>query len=366
MIKGKTIFISHNWSDVSVCQQSKSLAIALSETNNVVFLDARSNQRENLKINNRLEVLHWPGKRPTGIKDFLFAIKLMQRHKPDIIVVNFAALDIMLFVSWMLGVKTRVCYYHTMVSQHIADRGGLSLRQKFNIWRKSQAFSKATHILAVSTAAAKDLLKYYYGIDKKRVFVFPNALNGAEVINKYDSSGIGFIGRLDRSKGVDILIRSFAKLAKEYPSLRLEIAGKGEMEKELKELSEIAGIAEMVNWRGAISYEEVTTFISGVMFLVVPSRIDNLPTVVLEAFSTATPVVGARTGGIPDMIEDNVNGKLFIREDEEDLYLKMKELCENDVLRQKLGERAKKTFEEHYCINTLPQRFENLLNNTVN
>ncbi len=366
MIKDKTIFIAHNWSDVSVCQQSKGLAIALSERNNVIFLNAKKNAAAPQQINERLQVVNWPGKRPTGFKDFLFAVKLMRRHKPDIIVVNFAAIDIMLFVSWMFSVKARVCYFHTMVEQHISDRGNLSYRQRFNIWRKSLVFKKATHMLPVSTAAARDLLKYYHGVDKNKVYVFPNALYDSMEVNQSKGQVVGFIGRLDRSKGVDILLEAFVKVAASFPEAKLVIAGKGVMEEELKVIIRSAGIENKVEWRGAISYSNVMKFLCGLSFLVVPSRIDNLPTVVLEAFSTFTPVVGAKTGGIPDMIEDGFNGRLFERESADDLAVKMKSLLEDEGARKSMGENARKTFKEKYCIDKLPQRFENLLADTIN
>ncbi|MDB5247824.1 MAG: hypothetical protein JWQ40_2218 [Segetibacter sp.] len=366
LLKDKTIFIAHNWSDISVCQQSKALAFALSENNNVFFLNAKKNLARPQRINQRLEVLNWPGKRPTGIKDFLFAVKLVRKHKPDIIVVNFAATDILLVVSWMFSVKIRVCYFHTMVEQHIEDKGYLSFRQRFNIWRKSYIYKKATHMLPVSTASKKDFIRYFRGIDTKKVHVFANALADTNQVNKSDGQLIGFIGRLDRSKGVDILIEAFVKVAVLLPSVRLVIAGKGVLEEELKAMIKLAGIEDKVEWRGGIAYTEVLKFVSCLSFLVVPSRMDNLPTVVLEAFSTCTPVIGAKTGGIPDMIEDGFNGRLFERENVDDLVVKMKSLLDDEVDRKRMGENARKTFKEKYCIDQLPQRFENLLEGTMN
>jgi glycosyltransferase involved in cell wall biosynthesis len=99
--------------------------------------------------------------------------------------------------------------------------------------------------------------------------------------------------------------------------------------------------------------------------LVVPSRTDNLPTVVLEAFSTYTPVIGANTGGIPDMIEDGYNGILFEKENVNDLVVKLEHLLTNEELRKRIGENARRTFLEHFCTDNLPQRFEKLLAGTI-
>ena len=117
MLQNKTIYIAHNWSDASVSYQSKALALAFSNSNKVFFLNAKKNGFNNVAINKNLVVLEWPGKRPTGLKDLLFAIKVMKKNKPDIVITNFAANDIMLFVSWFFRVKFRICYFHTMVEQ---------------------------------------------------------------------------------------------------------------------------------------------------------------------------------------------------------------------------------------------------------
>lgn len=360
MIQNKTIFIAHNWSDASVSYQSKALAIALSENNKVFFLNAKKNGYDNVAINNNLSVLQWPGKRPTGFSDLLFAFKLMRQHKPDIIITNFAANDIMLFVSWLLGVRFRLCYYHTMVAQYVSDKGRLPLSQRINIFRKSFVFKMATHMLPCSSAAKKDLIKYY-GVKKTKAFVFPNTLPDTKMRNESKNETIGFLGRLDHSKGADILIAAFAKAIKEIPNAVLAIGGTGQEEAILKEQADSLGLKDKIIFKGLIPYAEVPRFLSSVYFLVVPSRADNLPTVVLEAFSLATPVIGSNAGGIPDMIIPGFNGLLFESESADDLSKKILQLLKNKDERDLMGSNARKTFEEKYIVNILRERFEQLL-----
>jgi len=360
LIQNKTIYIAHNWSDASVSFQSKSLAIALSKNNKVFFLNAKKNGFNNVAINENLMVFEWPGKRPTGLKDLLFALKLMKQNKPDIIVTNFAANDIMLFVSWLLHVKFRLCYFHTMVEQYIADHGSLPLNQRLNIFRKSFVFKMATHMLPCSTAAKKDLTHYYH-IKESKAFVFPNALPDTEIRNESNNKKIGFLGRLDYSKGADILIEAFIKVLKEIPDAILEISGKGSNEVELKKKAASLNIADKIIFKGLVSYAQVLHFLSSVNFLVVPSRTDNLPTVALEAFSVATPVIGSNSGGIPDIITHQFNGLLFENEDTKDLSKRIIQLLTNKVQRDSMALNARKTFEEKYCVDQLPERFEQLL-----
>jgi len=361
VVKDKNIFIAHNWLDSTLNRQSKEMAIYFSENNTVFFLNAKS-KVEAHKVNNNLSVLNWPGKRPTGIRDLLFAIKIMRRHKPNIVISSFAANNIMLFVSWFFGAEKRICYYHTLVSQYIQDKGSLNFEQRLKIFRKGFFWRKATHILASSNSAMKDILKYY-NVNEENIYIFPNAIPDKQVINKGDKNKIGFIGRLHRSKGVDVLIDAFYKLSFEFPALRLCIAGGGDMKEALEKQVERLLLKDKVTFEGGIDNDKICDFLASVNFLVVPSRIDNLPTVVLESFSTATPVIASNVGGIPDMVEDNINGLLFENENVEDLYFKMKLLVTGGELWNKLSKNARIKFIDKYSLEKLPARFEQLLAN---
>ena len=360
MIRNKTIFIAHGWSDVSVNAQSKILALQLAENNKVIFLSSKKSGQSLRVINDNLIVYEWPGKRPVGWKDFFFVIKQMKRYKPYMIITNFAANDIMLFVSWIFRIKYRICYFHTMVEQHIVDHGSINIKQQINIFRKGFVFRMATHMLCPSLAAKKDLIKFYK-VKNSRAFVFPNALPNTDLRNETDYKTIGFLGRLDRSKGVDILISSFKKISDRFTDVQLIIAGNGKQENELKEQVFNVGLSDRVVFKGAIAYNHVPDFLASLAFLVVPSRMDNLPTVVLEAFSVGTPVIGSNAGGIPDMINSGYNGFLFENENVEELAQRMEQCLQHQEQRNNISVNARKAFEEKYCIDDLLERFENVI-----
>lgn len=360
MIKGQTIFIAHNWSDVSVSYQSKWLATELSKDNTVIFLNAKKSGAAERKVNEHLVVLEWPGQRPNGFKDLLFAIRLFRRYQPQVIISNFAANDIMLFVASFFGVKVRLCYYHTMVEQYIEDFGRLDLKQRINIWRKGFAFRRATHILTVSSAAKNDITRYYK-VRPERCFVFPNALPDTDIRNCNGDHTIGFLGRLQRSKGVDILLHAFKLVLTRIPDARLIVTGRGDEEESLKELCDGLGIHDKVIFNGSISYAAIHPFLASLDFLVVPSRIDNLPTVILEAFSVATPVIASDSGGIPDIIQPGFNGLLFESDNAQELAEKMMQLFNDEILRDQMSVNARSSFEARYSIHRHRERFEALV-----
>lgn len=216
-------------------------------------------------------------------------------------------------------------------------------------------------MLCPSSAAKKDLLQYYK-VDSSKAIVIANALQGSPFINQGKNNlAIGFIGRLNKSKGVDILINAFIHLQKQIPALKLYIVGSGEEQAPLQHIVAAAGLQDNVIFKGSINNELIFDFLASVNFLVVPSRMDNLPTVVLEAFSAATPVIGSNSGGIPDMVQDKHNGLLFEKENIIDLWEKMKILVVDDALRNTMAQNALSTFNNKYSIVNLPQRFEALL-----
>jgi glycosyltransferase involved in cell wall biosynthesis len=75
---------------------------------------------------------------------------------------------------------------------------------------------------------------------------------------------------------------------------------------------------------------------------------ENSPSTIYESFALGKPVIGSRIGGIPELIEDGVNGLLFEPANVEDLAEKIKYLYHHPLLAQKMGISARKKVEEKY------------------
>jgi L-malate glycosyltransferase len=82
----------------------------------------------------------------------------------------------------------------------------------------------------------------------------------------------------------------------------------------------------------------------------VPSRMDNLPTVVIEAMSINTPVIAARAGGIPYMINDQKDGILVQPESIEELNLALENIINDVEFRDALAISAKEKFDLHFTM----------------
>jgi glycosyltransferase involved in cell wall biosynthesis len=126
-----------------------------------------------------------------------------------------------------------------------------------------------------------------------------------------DPVTFGYIGTVSPAKGVDLLLRAFAGLGGDH---RLLVAGAGELD------AEVAAAGPRVTALGFVRDEQKERFFADVDCLVVPSRWpDTAPQVVPEARSHGVPVIGARIGGIPELVGPRTSPLLFEPGDADDL-----------------------------------------------
>lgn len=129
-----------------------------------------------------------------------------------------------------------------------------------------------------------------------------------------------FFGRLSYEKGVRTLIEAFASL----PSCRLKIVGTGPLEAELKSLCTERHLAN-TEFLGYKRGQELEDLVRGASFVVVPSEwYENNPMTIIESYSVGTPVIGARIGGIPEIVVEGKTGYQFRSADVADLTSRLR------------------------------------------
>lgn len=300
------------------------------------------------------ELLVWPSARPTGLRDALFLAKLIRRFRPDCFMANFAAVNWMCVVGWLLRVEHRNIFYHTLRSQIEFDLRNTS-RLKLNLlrFRKRFVFRLATGLLANSSAGAEDLLTGY-GVPESKCTVQYLGLADPCVSQpmlpvEAREDTVLCVGRLHPSKGQDILIDAIAGLEVPANGTGFHFLGKGPALSDLQKRATEKGVADRCVFEGALKHAEVLSRMSRAKAVVVPSRTEAFGLVNVEAISMATPVVAARVGGIPEIVRDGEEGLLFAPGDAASLTEKLATLLCDVELRKRLGnngrDRYLRTFE---------------------
>jgi glycosyltransferase involved in cell wall biosynthesis len=127
-----------------------------------------------------------------------------------------------------------------------------------------------------------------------------------------------FVGRLEKMKGVDLLLEAFAKLQVARPNglvgragCRLHIVGDGSQRASLQSLSRELGITDHVSFRGHLPSSNVHREYAEAEFFCGLSRSEALGNVFIEAQAAGCAVIATNTGGIPELVKDRNNGVLI-------------------------------------------------------
>ncbi len=174
-----------------------------------------------------------------------------------------------------------------------------------------------------------------------------------------------FVGRLENMKGVDVLLKAFAKLrmnAQPHPSagaVSLRIVGDGSERKHLEKLAQDLKIADLITFVGRVSPEKVADEFAQASIFCGLSRSEALGNVFLEAQAAGCAVIATNVGGIPDIVNDGETGLLIAPDDVEAAANVIKKLLEGDDLRRKLLENGQK-HAQNYDWGVIAKRYKEI------
>ncbi len=153
-----------------------------------------------------------------------------------------------------------------------------------------------------------------------------------------------FVGVLERYKNVDGLVAAWRLAAPRVPDAQLVVVGAGRERATVESL--VKELPSQTTWHARLPQEEIARELDRSTALVLPSRSEGLPRIVMEAFVRGRPVIGARAGGIPDIVRDGVNGLLVSPEDEFALADALVRLLSDRELQSRLATGARASAAE--------------------
>ena len=173
--------------------------------------------------------------------------------------------------------------------------------------RLERALMNNTDLFLFESAFARDTYQRTIGTPKGLVRCVFNGVTADEfdpVAKADDSTDLVYVGEFRRIKGADLLIDALARLHADRKSLTLTLAGDGEETAALKAQVEKLGLSRSVRFIGHVKARH--GFSKG-RLLVVPSRGDSMPYVVIEAAAAGIPMVAANVGGIPEILGEHTD-----------------------------------------------------------
>ncbi len=230
-----------------------------------------------------------------------------QRHKPTV----YGTL-----AAWLSNRKVQV-----LTTVHGRNRTRTLGRKITN----TVLFKKITHIISVSLAVRDDILETNWNLSPNKVVNVYNgidttaysktALTKGEARNRLGiPPGAGFVfgtvGRLTEVKGHDILLKSFAKVIREFPDSCLVIAGEGRLEQELRALAKALNINNKVFFLGFRN--DIPNILRAYDCFVLPSLSEGHPLSLLESMAACVPVIASNVGGVPEIL-DGFNSNMLVR-----------------------------------------------------
>jgi glycosyltransferase involved in cell wall biosynthesis len=148
-----------------------------------------------------------------------------------------------------------------------------------------------------------------------------------------------FVGVLERYKAVDVLAEAWRLAAPRVPNATLHLVGRGRLRDVVARL--LAELPTQTRWTASLPTAGVVCALDESSVLVLPSRSEGLPRVVVEAFCRGRGVVGTRAGGIPDLVVDGQNGVVVPPGDPHALADALVRVLSERSLAERLGARAR-------------------------
>ncbi len=201
------------------------------------------------------------------------------------------------------------------------------------------------------TGFEADALVSMLGAERERITIAPigvdterfRPLARAEARSRLgifaDEETLLYVGRLDRIKGADVLLRAAGLLA-DRPRLRARFVG-GEVDANyasgLRALAAELNIADKITWVGPVANDELPWHYAAADVVIVPSYSESYSIVAAEAMACGTPVVASNVPGPASFIEDGVSGRLVAAGDASALACAICDILDDEELRRRLG-----------------------------
>lgn len=268
-----------------------------------------------------------------------------------------------------LGTAALVVRMFTQIPVYIMVHG-LDVLRPQQSWKKKLLLKCVLHsaqgVIANSRYTSK--LVEHLGIYPKKIMVLPLGPHIQPTPDmQLDQTWLHSIGiqpedtvllsaaRLVRRKGIDQVIQVMSEVTKRFPQpVKLVIAGDGPDKHRLEQLSDASGVRESMLFTGKVSDEQLKQLFARSYCFVLPTReepggdVEGFGIVFLEANAFGKPVIGGKSGGVPDAVIDGLNGYLIEPNSLRMLLKAILSLLEHPEIAERMGQQGKLRVTEQF------------------
>jgi glycosyltransferase involved in cell wall biosynthesis len=256
----------------------------------------------------------------------------------------------------------------------------MDISEKYELWlhpwlRVAEEFylRRSDNLIPVSEWT-RDYVRTNYSLDSRTSQVIYNGVD-TERFRPLTSSDTPFLeniaeriilyaSRLTVARGAHLLARAIPLVLSKNRDAHFVFAGGGNIEGLHATLRSCRVPSENYTILGYVDYEDLPALYRRAYAYIMPSSWENLPFKLLEAMSSGVPVVTTSVGGIPEVVQNGING-LFTSRNENDLAQHILDLLDDEALSRRLGRNARNTIQERFNWNTTATRTREVYEDTL-
>jgi len=266
-----------------------------------------------------------------------------------------------------------------VVTFHGIDVGDLFGSRRFfprqwRYWALSSTIFREADLMLTDSLELAELLSEL-GADRDKMAVHRLGVDLSTFDRADDTREVPrvtLVGRFTEKKGFRYALRACARVLGDGVDAEVVVLGDGDLAPELRRIVAEGGIADKVDFRGAVPHEEVARVLARTDALMTPSVVtrthdrDSGILVAKEASACGVPVIGTYHGGIPSIIDDGETGFLVPERNVEALADRLRRLLTDAPLRRKMGQAARakmeREFDLHDQVRKLERHYDEVLN----
>ena len=344
--------------EIFACQLSLEL-ITLGHQVDIIYLFDQTNNLE--EFNLKFKALHAiQNRRFWDFSAYKRLSNLIKEGNYDIVQANAGdTLKYAVFSKILFRWKAKLIFRN-------ANKMSAFIHNPFQAAFNKFLLSNVNYVISVSENCKEDIIDFYPSVIDKTTTgtIGTYDFDQIEPIHHSKDKFIWInVGSFVKEKNHLFLIELFSKFKEKHTNSELWLIGDGKLRKTLEQYSCKLGLENSIKFFGYRN--DVIGLIKSSTVMVMPSKIEGMPGVILEALSCGIPVIASNVGGIPEVVIDGVNG--YIIEDfNHDNYINhIEKLAYNSELYSKFSNNGKHIIQDKYLLSNVAKNFERIYESVV-